>query len=94
MIYYILLAISILLAVCKSSLYNSYAKRNTPTLRETFSFNAVSYGAATVIALIGMLFSSEGISLTTVICAFFLISYVTHPFIKYSLCNIILPCFF
>ena len=71
MIYYFLLAASIVLAVCKSSLYNSYAKKSNPTLGATFRFNAISYGVAALIALIGMLVSAEGISLTTVLCAFF-----------------------
>ncbi len=71
MIYYFLLLISIILAVCKSSLYNSYAKKSAPTVEETFRFNAISYGVAAVIALIGMLASAERLSVTTVICAFF-----------------------
>ena len=49
MIYYFLLAASIVLAVCKSSLYNSYAKKSNPTLGATFRFNAISYGAAALI---------------------------------------------
>ena len=71
MIYYFLLAASIVLAVCKSSLYNSYAKKSNPTLGATFRFNAISYGAAALIALIGMLLGAEGISMTTALCAFF-----------------------
>ena len=71
MIYYLLLAVSIILAVGKSSLYNSYAKKSESTIGSTFLFNAMSYGAAAAIALIGMLVSSETISLTTVLCAFF-----------------------
>ena len=70
MIYYVLLAVSILLAVCKSSLYNSYAKKE-PTLGATFSFNAISYGVAAVIAFIGVLIGWETISWITVLCAFF-----------------------
>jgi drug/metabolite transporter (DMT)-like permease len=70
MIYYFLLLLSIILAVCKSSLYNSYAKKE-PTLGATFCFNAISYGAAAVVAWIGMMFSSKAISATTVLCAFF-----------------------
>lgn len=69
--YYVLLVVSIILAVCKSSLYNSYAKRSKITNRSLFSFNAVSYGVAAVIALVGVLFSAQSVSLTTVICAFF-----------------------
>lgn len=68
MIYYLLLVVSIILAVCKSSLYNSYAKKE-PTLGSTFHFNSISYGIAAVIALIGVLISSENLSITTVICA-------------------------
>lgn len=70
MIYYFLLILSIILAVCKSSLYNSFAKKE-PTLGATFGFNAVSYGAAAMIALVGMLIGSEGLSAITVLCAFF-----------------------
>ena len=71
MIYYLLLAVSIILAVGKNSLYNSYAKKSESTIGSTFLFNAMSYGTAAAIALIGMLVSSETISLTTVLCAFF-----------------------
>ena len=71
MIYYFLLAVSIILAVCKSSLYNVYAKKNIAGLGATFRFNAVSYGVAAAIALIGMLVGSESISPVTVICALF-----------------------
>ena len=71
MIYYFLLAVSIILAVCKSSLYNLYAKRNIAGLGATFRFNAVSYGVAAAIALIGMLVFKESLSPITVICAFF-----------------------
>lgn len=70
MIYYLLLLLSIVLAVCKSSLYNAYAKKE-PTLGATFFFNAVSYGAAAVIAWIGMAIRGETPSATTVLCAFF-----------------------
>jgi drug/metabolite transporter (DMT)-like permease len=71
MIYYFLLVASIVLAVCKSSLYNSYAKKSAPTLGATFRFNAISYGVAALIALIGMLLGMQKLSLTTVLCAFF-----------------------
>ena len=71
MIYYLLLAVSIILAVGKSSLYNSYAQKSEPTMASTFLFNAMSYGVAAAIALTGMLISLETISFTTVICAFF-----------------------
>ena len=71
MIYYVLLLISIILTVCKSSLYNSYAKKGEPTIEATFRFNAISYAVAACIALAGVLISSEGLSPTTVLCAFF-----------------------
>ncbi len=71
MIYYFLLAASIVLCVCKSAFYNAYAKKNDSSLVATFRFNAVSYGVAALIALIGALVSKESISAATVICAFF-----------------------
>ena len=71
MIYYFLLVASIVLAVCKSSLYNSYAQKSEPTIESTFLFNSISYGVAAVVALIGMLISLDKLSLITVICAFF-----------------------
>lgn len=70
-VYYFLLAVSIVLAVCKSSLYNSYAKNNETTLRSTFRFNTVSYGAAAMVALVGALVSRGTFSAATVLCAFF-----------------------
>ena len=69
--YYFLLAVSIILSVCKSSVYNEYAKRTTPTLRSIFGFNAASYGTAAAIALIIFLFGEKTLSLPTLICAFF-----------------------
>lgn len=77
MIYYLLLAVSIILAVGKSSLYNSFAQKSESTLGATFLFNAMSYGVAAAIALVGMLISSETLSLTTVLCAFFYAMIVT-----------------
>lgn len=71
MIYYFLLAISIILTVCKSSLYNAYAKKANPSLPTTFIFNALSYGVAGIIAFIATLFSQISISPPTVICALF-----------------------
>ena len=71
MIYYALLLLSIILTVCKSSLYNVYAQKSEPTIEATFRFNAVSYGVAAAIALIGMLARLGRISLVTVLCAFF-----------------------
>ena len=70
MIYYFLLLLSILLAVCKSSLYNSYAQKE-PTLGATFHFNAISYGVAATMALLGMMIGTKTISAPTVFCAFF-----------------------
>lgn len=70
-IYYVLLAVSIILAVCKSSFYNAYAKKNKSSLDTTFRFNAFSYGVAAGIACIGMLICQETISVITVVCAFF-----------------------
>ena len=70
-IYYFLLAASIVLAVCKSSLYNSFAQKNEPTLGAIFRFNTVSYGVAAVIALVGTLIGAQTLSVITVICAFF-----------------------
>jgi len=71
MIYYFLLAASIMLAVCKSAFYSAYAKKSGSSLSATFRFNAVSYGVAAVIALIGALVSQESVSAITVLCAFF-----------------------
>lgn len=71
MIYWLLLLFSIVLTVCKSALYNAYAQKNAPSLQNTFGFNAVSYALAAAVALIGLLFGTESISLPTVLCAFF-----------------------
>ena len=71
MIYYLLLLVSIVLAVCKSSLYNSYAKKSEPTLQATFRYNSASYGVAAIVSLIGMLIGSRVLSATTVLCSFF-----------------------
>ena len=71
MVYYFLLALSIILTVCKSSLYNAYAKKANPSLPTTFIFNALSYGVAGIIAFITTLFSKISISTPTVICALF-----------------------
>ncbi len=70
MIYYLLLLVSIILTVLKTSLYNSYAQRHKPMLSETFRFNAVSYGAAALVALVGMLVGKGSVSPETVLCAF------------------------
>ena len=67
--YYILLVVSIILTVVKSSLYNSYAKFAKPDRHGIFAFNMVCYGAAVIAA---MLLGPDGkVSLPTVICAFF-----------------------
>lgn len=52
MIYAFLLALSIVLSVCKSAVYNRYAKSMKPDSGGIFSFNAASYGVAAIIALI------------------------------------------
>ena len=69
--YWFLLVVSIVLAVCKSSLYNIYAEKETPALNQIFHFNTISYGGASIVALIGLLINGEGISGMTVLCAFF-----------------------
>lgn len=66
---YVLLAVSILLAVCKSSLYNAYAKQSEPTLGGIFGFNAVSYGVAALIALCLFLTGARTVSTATVLCS-------------------------
>lgn len=69
MIYYLLLLLSIILAVCKSSVYNTYAKKTRPTLFATFGFNAATYGIAAVIAFTVMMFGDKTLSAPTVFCA-------------------------
>ena len=71
MIYYFLLVASIVLAVSKSALYNSYAKKSELTLFSIFRFHAISYSFAAVISLIGLLMASQTISQSTLVCAFF-----------------------
>lgn len=71
MIYYILLAVSIILAVLKSSVYNTYAKNEKPDINGVFKFNAFSYGVAAVIALVVFLIGTISLSFTTVLCALF-----------------------
>lgn len=69
MIYYVLLGVSIALAVVKSSLYNKYAKSEKPDFCGILTFNAVCYGTALVTSL------SFGIkempSPSTIVCALF-----------------------
>ena len=67
--YWILLIFSIILAVFKSSLYNTYAQKSELTIFKTFSFNILSYGTASCVALIGLLIKSQTISKATVLCA-------------------------
>ena len=71
MIYYFLLLVSIVLTVCKSSLYNSYAQKSEPTIEAVFRFNTISYGVAAMVALVGILIKAETLSVMTVFCAFF-----------------------
>ncbi len=49
---YLLLVLSIFLAVFKSSVYNHYAKGDSPDTNGVFRYNAVCYGIAAVVALI------------------------------------------
>jgi len=63
----VLLILSIVLSVCKSAVYNCYAKSEMPDLPGIFRFNAVSYGIA---ALITLCFGiGESLSFSTVICS-------------------------
>lgn len=48
---YLLLALSIVLAVVKSGIYNNYAKNEKPGMNSIFKFNAISYGIAGIVAL-------------------------------------------
>ncbi len=48
---YLLLALSIVLAVVKSGVYNNYAKNEKPGMNSIFKFNAISYGIAGIVAL-------------------------------------------
>ncbi len=70
MIYYVLLGVSIILSVAKSSVYNAYAKTVKPTLFSTFIFNGATYTVAALVALVALFFSGFKLSLSTVICAF------------------------
>lgn len=69
MIYYLLLMVSILLTVFKSSLYNTYAKKTNPSLFFVFVFNAISYGAAALVGLISLFIWQSPVSLPTIVCA-------------------------
>jgi len=66
---YILLAISIALAVLKSTIYNVYAKKVSPDSAGVMRFNAISYGIAAIIAL--CMASGSSVSLPTVIVSLF-----------------------
>ena len=68
-IYYVLLAVSIILIVLKSSLYNAFAKKTLPTLKDIFAFNSISYFIAAFIGFIVFLLSVKTISLPTILCA-------------------------
>lgn len=71
MIYYLLLLLSIILTVCKSSAYNAYAKKITGGIVTTFLFNVTSYGVAAAISLVLMILGNKEISLPTIVCALF-----------------------
>ena len=67
MIYYLLLILSIILSVSKSSIYNNYAKNAKPNTYGVFKFNALSYFiAATVTLCLGI---GSSINMWTAICA-------------------------
>ena len=66
---YILLALSVFLAVLKTTIYNSYAKKVDPDSAGVMRFNAISYGIAAIIAFgIGV---GSSVSLSTLIVAVF-----------------------
>ena len=69
MIYYLLLAVSIVLCVCKSSVYNAYAKKSPAGLSTVFRFNAMTYGIAAAVALLLFLLGSKTVSVSTLLCA-------------------------
>ena len=69
MIYYLLLAVSIVLCVCKSSVYNAYAKKSPAGLSTVFRFNAMTYGIAAAVALLLFLLGSKTVSPSTLLCA-------------------------
>ena len=69
MIYYLLLLLSITLTVCKSSVYNAYAKKSPSGLFSVFRFNAMTYGIAAAVALVLFLFGSKAVSVSTLLCA-------------------------
>ncbi|MBR4889307.1 MAG: hypothetical protein IKU17_09195 [Clostridia bacterium] len=65
---YLLLLLSLVLGVVKSSVYNQYAKSEKPDVGGIFRFNAVSYGTAAVVALLCGV--GKTLSPVTVACAF------------------------
>lgn len=66
---YILLVASVFLAVLKTSIYNSYAKKVAPDSTGVLRFNTVSYGIAAMLAL--YMGTGSTISPSTLIVAFF-----------------------
>lgn len=63
----VLLMVSIVLGVCKSVVYNRFAKTQKPDTGGIFRFNAVSYGIA---AIVTCFFCVNGkVSLPTILCA-------------------------
>lgn len=64
---YLLLLFSIILGVCKSGIYNRYAKADKPDTAGIFTFNAISYGTAAVVTFFFGI--GKNLSLTTLICA-------------------------
>ena len=64
---YVLLLLSIVLGVCKSGIYNRFAKAEKPDAVGIFTFNAVSYGTAAIVTfLLGV---GKDISYVTFACA-------------------------
>ena len=49
---YDLLFLSIVLGVCKSGIYNRFAKAEKPDAVGIFTFNAVSYGTAAIVTFL------------------------------------------
>lgn len=67
MLSYIFLILSIVLSVCKSGIYNKFAKSENPGIIEILLFNALSYGTVTALTL--LLGGFGKISLITLVCA-------------------------
>lgn len=69
MVYYLLLVLSIVLAVAKSAVYNNYAKGSKPDMTSILSFNVIVYGVAMIVALcMGI---GKTLSVATLMCAVF-----------------------